>query len=201
MAANNVTSGEGIYAYFAAHSNAIALAAGKSPMRWEEVWTHLGTTLDRRTIIHAWLSINTVASATNSGYRAVYSVSGAPTYLDYLDQQWDAFYGVDILAGITNASAIPLILGGQVCAWGETMDASSVQSVVWPRAAAFAERVWTYDNSVTARDWATITRFSQLRCSLLERGVSAPLPGALNAGDMRPAWTVGSCGGGYRKLC
>ena len=85
--------------------------------------------------------------------------------------------------------------------WGETVDAASIQSVVWPRAAAFAERLWTNDKSVAATDWATVTRFAQLRCSLLDRGVAAPLPGAINAGDMRPAWTVGSCGGGYRKLC
>jgi hypothetical protein len=42
---------------------------------------------------------------------------------------------------------------------------------------------------------------ASFRCELLERGVPAPLPGASNAGDMRPAWTVGSCDGGYKKLC
>jgi len=131
----------------------------------------------------------------------VYSVSGAPTYLDYLNEQWDAFYSVDILEGITNASAIPNILGGQVCMWGETIDAASLESVVWPRAAAFAERVWTHDASASAKSWETVTRFAQLRCTLLERGVSAPLMGAAVAGDLRPSWTVGSCGGGYKKLC
>jgi len=201
MAANNVSDGAGVYAYFVRESNAMALAAGKSPMRWEEVWTAFGTALDPRTIIHAWKSAASVAAASSAGYRVVYSVSGAPTYLDYLDAQWDAFYGVDILAGVTNASAVPLVLGGQVCMWGETADAASVQSIIWPRAAAFAERVWTNDPAASAKSWATVTRFSQLRCAMLERGVPAPLPGAAAAGDLRPAWTVGSCGGGYRKLC
>lgn len=201
MKANNISSGAGIYEYFVRKSNAMALASNKSPMRWEEVWTNFGTTLDPRTIIHAWKTAASVASASSAGFRVVYSVSGAPTYLDYLDQQWDAFYSVDILEGITNASAIPNILGGQVCAWGETIDAASIQSVVWPRAAAFAERVWTHDTSVSAKSWETVTRFAQLRCTLLERGVSSPLMGAANAGDMRPSWTVGSCGGGYKKLC
>ena len=27
------------------------------------------------------------------------------------------------------------------------------------------------------------------------------LPGVASAGDMRPAWTVGSCGGGFKALC
>jgi hexosaminidase len=200
MAANNISSGLGVYEYFVRESNAMALAQGKSPMRWEEVWKNFGTTLDRRTIVHAWLSSAAVVSASNAGYRVVYSVD-SDSYLDYLENQWDVYYNSDILAGVTNASAVPFILGGQVCMWGETVDAASVQSVLWPRAAAFAERLWTYDNTVTSDDYETVTRFAQLRCTLLERGVSAPLPGALNAGDMRPAWTVGSCGGGYRKLC
>ena len=56
MSENNVTTGDGIYEYFVQKSNAMALAAGKSPMRWEEVWKHFGTQLDPRTIVHAWLS-------------------------------------------------------------------------------------------------------------------------------------------------
>ena len=200
MAANNISGGAGVYEYFVRKSNAMALSNGKSPMRWEEVWREFNTTLDSRTIVHAWLSTNAVVSASNAGYRVVYSVN-KDSYLDYLQDQWDAYYKVDVLADVKNASAIPFILGGQVCMWGETVDAASVQSVLWPRAAAFAERLWTYDNAVKAGDWETVTRIAQLRCALLERGVSAALPGAVNAGDMRPAWTVGSCGGGYKKLC
>ena len=132
----------------------------------------------------------------------VYSVNDHAYYLDYLDVQWDAVYKTDILAGLANETARQFILGGQVCAWGETMDAASVLSVVWPRAAAAAERLWSYNfASSDARDWGTVTRMAQFRCTLLERGVPAPLPGASNAGDMRPAWTVGSCGGGYKALC
>jgi hexosaminidase len=202
MAANNVSTGLGIYEYFVQQSDKMALAANKSPMRWEEVWNNFKTALDPRTIVHAWLSSASLISASNAGYRTVYSVSSKhDTYLDYLQDQWHLYYALDILEDVTNATAVPYILGGQACMWGETVDAASIQSVIWPRAAAFAERVWTYNTSVTARDWATVTRFSQLRCSLLDRGVGAPLPGAINAGDMRPAWTVGSCGGGYRKLC
>ena len=180
----------------------MALAAGKSPMRWEEVWKHFGTDLDPRTIIHAWLSSAALFDAANHGYRTVYSVNDHAYYLDYLNVQWDAVYATDILAGLTNSSARPFILGGQVCAWGETMDASSVLSIVWPRAAAAAERLWSYNfNRSAARDYDVVNRMAAFRCELLERGVPAPLPGAANAGDLRPAWTVGSCDGGYKALC
>jgi hexosaminidase len=202
MDAHNCTTGDDVYRYFVAQSNAMALAAGKSPMRWEEVWKHFGTALDKRTIVHAWLSSAALFDAANNGYRAVYSVDTSGYYLDYLDVQWSTIYATDILAGLTNASARPFVLGGQVCAWGETIDAASVLSVVWPRAAAAAERLWSANHATSAAaDYDTVNRMAAFRCELLERGVPAPLPGAASAGDLRPAWTVGSCDGGYKALC
>lgn len=202
MAAHNISSGDGVYEYFVAQSNAMALQAGKSPMRWEEVWNHFGTALDPRTIVHAWLSVEGLVNASNHGYRTVFSVNSAAYYLDYLNLQWSDVYGVDVLAGVTNASALPYILGGEMCAWGETMDAGTVLQVVWPRAAAGAERLWSYNfNTSTAQDWATITRLSAFRCLLWERGIPAGSLGNAQAGELRRAWTVGSCAGGYKQLC
>jgi hexosaminidase len=169
-------------------------------MRWEEVWRHFGAALDQRTIIHAWLSNASLIAATSAGYRAVYSVDSDSFYFDYLDVLWSDVYDVDILAGVTNTSAIQLVLGGQACLWGETVDAASLMSVLWPRAAALAERLWT-NSASKARDYDVVARFAAFRCTLLERGIPAPLPGAASAGAMRPAWTVGSCSGGYRPLC
>ncbi len=207
MATHNISTGDQVYEYFVEISNNMAIAAGKSPMRWEEVWKHFGTALHKSTIVHAWLSSDSLFSAADAGYRTVFSVNsknkeGGSYYLDYLEVQWDQIYSVDPLLGLKNMTSLPFILGGELCMWGETVDAASVQSVIWPRAAAGAERLWSYNfDTNNATDWDTIQRFSQLRCELLERGVASPLPGAVNAGDMRPSWTVGSCGGGYRKLC
>ena len=66
---------------FVLKSNAMALAAGKSPMRWEEVWEHFGTLLDRRTIIHSWLSSASLFDAASNGYRGVFSVNDEAYYL------------------------------------------------------------------------------------------------------------------------
>ena len=114
MAAQNppLTSTDQVYEYFVAKVDAMTLALNKQPVRWEEVWNHFGTQLDRRTVVHAWLTREALINATSQGYRAIWSVDGF-YYLDDLKETWQGFYDVDILEGVTNTSAIPLILGGE----------------------------------------------------------------------------------------
>ena len=88
-----------------------------------QVWVHFGTDLDPKTVVHAWLTRAALVNATNKGYRAIWSVDGL-YYLDALNEKWTSFYDVDILEGVTNKTAIPLILGGETCMWGETADVS-----------------------------------------------------------------------------
>eukprot|EP00978_Attheya_sp_CCMP212_P049145 scaffold622956_cov67-Attheya_sp.AAC.1 len=55
--------------------------------------------------------------------------------------------------------------------WGERVDASDLDSTVWPRLAAIAERLWSPQqirNVTTA-----LPRIETFRCLLLERGVAA----------------------------
>ena len=94
-------------------------------------------------------------------------------YLDALNEPWQSFYSVDILAGVTNTSAIPLILGGEAEMWGETADSSDVIQTIWPRAAAVAERQWSYDVTTTTPDASVAYRLQAFRCFLLERGIAA----------------------------
>jgi len=86
---------------------------------------------------------------------------------------WQGFYDVDILAGVTNASAVPLVLGGETEMWGETADGSDVLQTIFPRAAAAAERQWSYKVVTTSADPNVAPRLQAFRCLLLERGVPA----------------------------
>jgi hexosaminidase len=57
--------------------------------------------------------------------------------------------------------------------WGETADGSDVLQTIWPRAAAAAERQWSYDVTSTADQPGVASRLQSFRCFLLERGVAA----------------------------
>ena len=52
VAANNLSGVGQIYGVFVQRLNAVALALGRSPLRWEDAWTALGTALDPATVIH-----------------------------------------------------------------------------------------------------------------------------------------------------
>jgi len=71
---------------------------------------------------------------------------------------------------VTKASPRDLVLGGAVAMWSEQVDEHSVESKVWPRAAALAERMWSNPDS----DWkAAEGRFINNRDRMVNLGIGA----------------------------
>jgi hexosaminidase len=56
--------------------------------------------------------------------------------------------------------------------WGETVDTSDIQSTVWPRLGAIAERLWSPRDKVVDADAAHARMFA-FRCLLNRRGIAA----------------------------
>jgi len=65
------------------------------------------------------------------------------------------------------------VLGGETEMWGETADGSDVLQTIFPRAAAAAERQWSYDVVTNSKDPLVLPRLQQFRCHMLERGIPA----------------------------
>ncbi|KAE9445429.1 hypothetical protein C3L33_22673, partial [Rhododendron williamsianum] len=140
----------------------------------EETFNAFPTKLNPRTVVHNWLGGGVCPKAVGQGFRCIFSNQGF-WYLDHLDVQWDGVYNAEPLEGISDVSEQQLVLGGEVCMWGETADPSVVQQTIWPRAAAAAERLWSKREAIATRNIniTALPRLEYFRCLLTRRGVPA----------------------------
>lgn len=177
------------YEYFVLRAQKIALSHGYEMINWEETFNNFGSKLNPKTVVHNWLGGGVAPKVVAAGLRCIVSDQDK-WYLDHLDATWEGFYSNEPLTNITKPEQQALILGGEVCMWGERVDASDIEQTIWPRAAAAAERLWTSSGKL-AKDPRDVTaRLAHFRCLLNQRGIAAaPLEGL---GRVAPA-EPGSC--------
>ncbi len=128
-----------LQAYFNRRVLALLQKLGKKMIGWDEVFH---PDLPRDTVVQSWRGADSLAEGAARGFQGILS---AGYYLDYL-RPASAHYAVDPLGG--KAAELPddakaRILGGEACMWAEYVTAETVDSRIWPRAAAFAERMWS----------------------------------------------------------
>src|SRR4029077_1195148 len=112
---------------------------GKKMIGWDEV---LHPQLPKDIIVQSWRGQSSLANAATHGYMGILS-SGY--YLDLMEHA-SASYLVDPLSAETanlSKEQQSKILGGEACLWTENVDMQNVDSAIWPRAAAMAERLWS----------------------------------------------------------
>lgn len=190
MKAHGMTNVTQVRDYFQTQVQNIVIEAGHSTMFWEEVFDG-GYHLNKSTVVNVWLSAAETAKVVQSGHRAVHS------YGWYLDQQtppggthyfwvdtWQNFYLNDPLLNSTLPPAQQaLVLGGEASQWGEQVDSLSIETRMWPRACATAERLWS---PATLRDTnAAAPRLAAQRCHMAQLGI--------RASPIRPGDSYGNC--------
>jgi hexosaminidase len=137
--AHDLKNNQGLQAYFNKRLEPIIAKHGKSMVGWDEV---LDPTLPKDIVIQSWRGPDALAAAAKQGFRGILS-NGY-----YLDLGWPAarHYAVDPLSGAA-ANLSPdekvRILGGESCMWSEYVNAENIDSRIWPRNAAIAERLWS----------------------------------------------------------
>jgi hexosaminidase len=130
---------QALHAWFNTRLQEILKRYGKTLMGWDEV---LDPGLAPGAIIQSWRGADSLAEAAHKGYRGVLS---AGYYLDHLLPA-SQHYAVDPFDGATatlGPGEAALILGAEACMWDEYTTEETVDSRVWPRMAAIAERFWS----------------------------------------------------------
>jgi hexosaminidase len=139
MKAHGIKNNEALQAYFSGRVQKLVTKHGKTVVGWDEV---LVAGVPKDIVIQSWHGQASLAQAAKQGYRGILS-NGY-----YLDLGWSAarHYAVDPLSGdAANLSAEEKqrILGGESCMWAEYVSPENVDSRIWPRNAAIAERLWS----------------------------------------------------------
>ena len=111
---------------------------GKIMMGWDEIFQ---PDLPKDVVIHSWRGQKALAEAARQGYQGVLS-NGF-----YIDLAFPAsqHYVVDPLPADTALSAEEQkrVLGGEATMWAEWVSPETIDSRIWPRTAAIAERLWS----------------------------------------------------------
>jgi len=139
MKAHGIRNNEALQAYFSGRVQKLVTKHGKTVVGWDEV---LVSGVPKDIVIQSWRGQASLAQAAKQGYRGILS-NGY-----YLDLGWSAarHYAVDPMSGdAANLSAEEKqrILGGESCMWAEYVSTENVDSRIWPRNAAIAERLWS----------------------------------------------------------
>ena len=128
-----------IQLYFSQRIRQILARHGRTMVGWDEI---LQPGLGSGTVIETWRGRAALAESVRQGYRGILSWG---YYLDHLSPA-SFHYGIEPLAGDA-AQLTPEqtrhILGGEACMWAELASAETVDSRIWPRLAAIAERLWS----------------------------------------------------------
>ena len=112
---------------------------------WEEIIedTNDEFHLHTDTIIQSWKSRKSITDAINKGYRALLSNG---YYLDHILPA-KYHYRIDPILNdeswLFNREQLSRILGGEACIWVEYASKDSIDSRIWPRVLAIAERLWS----------------------------------------------------------
>ena len=136
--AHDLKDNDALQAYFNQRVLKILTGLNRRMVGWDEI---LNPALPKSIVIQSWRGEASLAKGAEEGYQGVLS---APYYLDAMKPAGVHYLADPIPAGTKlTPEQQKLILGGEVCMWAEHLDQRTVDSRIWPRTAAMAERFWS----------------------------------------------------------
>lgn len=138
MKKNNIKDNHALQTYFNKRILKFLQKGGKIMMGWDEIFQ---PDLPKEVVIHSWRGQKALAEAAKQGFTGVLS-NGY-----YIDLMFPAsqHYTVDPLPADTtlNAEEQKRILGGEATMWSEWVSPETIDSRIWSRMPAIAERFWS----------------------------------------------------------
>lgn len=129
---------DALQAYFNKKLAAILTRYNRRMVGWDEI---LQPDIPRSAVIQSWRGTEYLGKAASQGNAGILS---APYYLDHQETAETHYLADPLPSGNTLTPAqAALVLGGEACMWAEHVSAETVDSRIWPRMAAVAERFWS----------------------------------------------------------
>ncbi len=145
MKKHELKTNHDLQTYFNIKLEVILAKYGKSVMGWEEIMTDKMPTT---ALIHSWKGANEGVELGSSlmiaAKRGYFTILSNGFYIDLM-QPVSEHYLVDPLPENNNLTPEEKarILGGEATMWSELVTPLNIDSRLWPRTAAIAERLWS----------------------------------------------------------
>ena len=147
MKENDIPDNHTLQSHFNQRILQILTKHGKKMIGWDEIFH---PDLPKNIVIHSWRGQESLVESAKQGYNGILS-NGY-----YIDLIQPAFYHylndpIPEDSPLTESEK-KNILGGEATSWGELVTYETVDSRIWPRTAAIAERLWSPQNVKDVED-------------------------------------------------
>lgn len=138
MKKNGIKDNHALQAYFNTRLLKILQKHKKKMIGWDEI---LQPELPKDVVIHSWRGTAALAEAARKGYDGILSNG---YYIDLI-QPASQHYVPDPLPADSSLTPEEAkhVLGGEATMWAEWVTPETIDSRIWPRTAAIAERLWS----------------------------------------------------------
>ncbi|OOV17801.1 beta-N-acetylhexosaminidase [Flavobacterium sp. LM4] len=151
---NKLATNHELQTYFTMQLAPMLKKHGKQLMGWEEILTK---NLSKEAIVHSWRGPNegvlpgqSLAEAVKKGYKTVLSNG---YYIDLMYPIESHYLTDPMPKGVElTVEEKARILGGEAPMWTELATPETIDSRIWPRTAAIAERLWSAENITDVAD-------------------------------------------------
>src|ERR1051326_6007430 len=165
MKAHAIKDNRALQTYFNQHLLKILTKHGKRMMGWDEIFQ---PDLPKDVVIQSWRGPQSLADAARKGYDGILS---AGYYIDLIYPASQHYLADPIPANSTLTPAEAAhVLGGEATMWGEWVSPETIDSRIWPRTAAIAERLWSPREVNDVEDM--YRRLAVVSSQLEERGLT-----------------------------